>query len=105
MNVLDDFANCFTSKRPPSREEWRALPKIQKEALAYVKLYPGATQGELASICGNHDSRHLGRRLPELLDTGFVVKGGPRRCTNSGRRAATWWPVGLQSLTRDRATA
>jgi hypothetical protein len=89
---LDDFMAGFAS-RTPSREAWRALPKIQKEALAFVKLYPGATQGELAGLCGNRDSRHLGRRLPELVFKGFVRKGKLRRCTNSHRLASTWWPV------------
>lgn len=60
-----------------------------------VGLYPGMTSLEISersSIC-----RYLlARRLPECETAQQVRRGQERRCTVSGRMAATWWPKGSE---------
>lgn len=64
----------------------------QQLATKAVRLYPGLTSLELGSrtsLC----RFLLARRLPEC-ETGKAVKRGQaRRCSVSGRMAATWWPA------------
>ena len=60
-----------------------------RAALAAVQRLPDRTAGELAAADGVERTDY-GRRLPELLAQGFVVKSGSRRCAATGHRAATW---------------
>lgn len=60
-----------------------------------VALYPGMTSLEIAertSLC----RYMLARRLPECETAKAVRRGQERRCTVSGRMAATWWPHGVE---------
>lgn len=64
----------------------------QNQTLDAVAGNPGLTSNELARATGL-DRYMLARRLPELCDSDRVVRGDARRCSVSGRSAATWWPV------------
>ena len=76
--------------RETGRIRW---PKDATErALDAVACHPGLTSNELARATGL-DRYMLARRLPELCDHDRVVRGDPRRCEVSGRKAATWWPA------------
>jgi hypothetical protein len=67
------------------------------EALALVRLYPGHTSRELATLGGiGVDGRYmLARRLPELRDIQppLVRNGTMRACSDSGKLAMTWFPA------------
>ena len=63
----------------------------QQMAQKAVEQYPGLTSLELAqrtTLC----RFMLARRLPEIEPTGAVRRGQARRCSKSGRMAATWYP-------------
>lgn len=62
----------------------------QRQAREAVEKYPGHTSAELAEKTGL-DRFMLARRLPECITGGEVVKGTPRQCRVSRRRAVTWW--------------
>ena len=64
----------------------------QEQTRDAVACHPGLTSNELARATGL-DRYMLARRLPELCDSDRVVRGDARRCSVSGRSAATWWPV------------
>lgn len=101
--AMPDFGPLF-SPRPLSRstdgETSRAAASgAAKRAvadrvklLAAVRAKPGRTSAEYAVDCGI-DRHAAGRRLPEMLDAGQVVKGEARRCEARGTMACTWWPV------------
>lgn len=61
--------------------------------LQAVRDWPGMTAGEYADRI-EVERTTFGRRLPELLEKGYVRKGEPRPCNISHYRGATWWPVG-----------
>ncbi len=69
------------------------VQRSAKLALDLVELHPGWTAGEYAAEVGGHDSRAVGRRLPELADQGLIRRGEKRACRISGHNATTWWPV------------
>lgn len=63
----------------------------QAIAITAVAQYPGLTSLEVSrrsGIC----RFVLARRLPECETGGAVRRGPERRCTVSGRTAATWYP-------------
>lgn len=64
----------------------------QQMAAALVRKHPGLTSRELAEH-GPLDRYDLARRLPECGRARWVRRGEPRRCRQSGRLAATWWPA------------
>ena len=66
----------------------------QLRAFGFVIENPGKTANELARISQDRDTRTIGRRLPELEKKGLVIRGGPRRCEITGRKATIWYPVG-----------
>lgn len=66
------------------------LKAAQGDALRWVREHPGLTATELAHRVGVFDPRVLNRRLPELERMDLVVRGEPRTCTVTGRRAAVW---------------
>lgn len=66
------------------------LPRLQRQALEAVAMTPGRTSTELARLHGVHDPRVYNRRLTELARLGLVVRGAARRCSVTGRSAATW---------------
>lgn len=83
-----------------AREIVKHLNKLHREVLTLVRNYPDHTQAELhwdicnaASSRSYQDSRRIGRRLPELAAMGKVYKSGSRKCTVTGRSAATWRAV------------
>jgi hypothetical protein len=78
----------------------------QNMAAQAVKIYAGMTSLEIAekaTLC----RYMLARRLPECETAGKVYRGQERRCSVSGRLAATWYPVGhteqLGLFNRERA--
>lgn len=77
------------------------LSERRAEVLQLVRERPGRTSGELARLLFARNQT-LGirqcaetphKRLPELVKLGYVRRGEPRECTDSGYRAATWWPT------------
>jgi len=66
----------------------------QQRALGCVVRWPGRTATELAKLVGDADPRRINRRLGELERKGVVHRGNARRCSHTGRAAATWWAVG-----------
>lgn len=64
----------------------------QAKAAAVVKAHPGRTSAELAALC-DLDRYQLARRLPEVEESAAVFRGDARKCTATGHKAATWWPV------------
>ena len=58
-----------------------------------VKRYPGCTALELSRKSGI-DRYVLGRRLSECEKDGTVERGQPKKCSESGRSAHTWYPPG-----------
>lgn len=66
------------------------LPRLQRQALEAVAMTPGRTATELARLHGVPDPRVFNRRLTELARQGLVVRGPVRRCSVTGRSAATW---------------
>src|SRR5690606_15058935 len=65
----------------------------QQIAAKVVEQYPGLTSLELAKRV-RMDRYMLARRLPECEAQGTVRRGQIRRCSKSGRLAATWYPPG-----------
>lgn len=64
----------------------------QNVAFLAVKAYPGHTSLEIAQE--KHQCQFmLARRLPECEEQNLVYRGPARKCTVSGRKAATWYPV------------
>lgn len=88
-----DPAASYDAEQHINRSGVRA--RHQKMTASAVALYPGLTSLEIAqktSIC-----RYLlARRLPECETAKAVRRGQERRCTVSGRMAATWWPAGTE---------
>lgn len=67
----------------------------QQMAAQAVVRHPGMTSLEISertSLC----RYMLARRLPECETANAVRRGQERRCTVSGRMAATWWPQGVE---------
>lgn len=66
---------------------------------AALLRWPGRTARELASLIGGSEIkvlenyRMLGRRLPELRESGEAQNGDPRQCAILGTQALTWWPL------------
>lgn len=69
------------------------LPEARRHALEAVRQYPGSTVKELADKTGDDDNRRIGRRLNELEKAGIIRRAPARKCSISGRRAATWYPA------------
>jgi hypothetical protein len=67
-----------------------SISKAREVALTLVRVHGPATASELADIDQHLDSRHVGRRLPELERIGLVTRGPTRKCLVTGRNAATW---------------
>lgn len=53
---------------------------------------PGLTSRELASAI-NEDRHIVAKRMSVLKARGVAKDGEPRECSESGKRAITWWPV------------
>lgn len=66
------------------------LGALQRAALEAVERLPWLTATELAKRAGYGDPRVFNRRLGELEKGGYVLRGTARRCTVTGRTAATW---------------
>lgn len=65
--------------------------KQQKLVRDLVEKFPGHTSAELAEK-GMADRYMVARRLPELRPT-WVRNGETRKCSVTGRKAMTWWPL------------
>lgn len=61
-------------------------------AVVAVTARPGLTSLELAKA-SKQCRFMLARRLPEAEEQNKVYRGPVRQCRESGRRAATWYPV------------
>lgn len=61
----------------------------RSRCLALVRKSPGMTAGEIQARLGFLAHK----RLPELRDLYLVRNGEARKCTVSGTRRITWWPV------------
>lgn len=57
-----------------------------------VRAYPGRTRLELHALTGL-DKAMLGRRLPDAVTAGVVVKGLQRTCSEGNCLSLTWWPT------------
>jgi hypothetical protein len=64
----------------------------QDTTVSVVTAQPGMTSHELARHC-TLDRYQLARRLPEVEGAGRVIRGEARKCSITGHKAATWWPV------------
>lgn len=81
----------------PPGEAGSRLEGLRKHAVELVGKHPGKTARELATLsrfCAE-DPRVLNRRLSEVERQALVVRGAPRRCEVTGRRAVTWLPIAL----------
>lgn len=67
--------------------------RLQTWAAMCVRERPGLTSAELAREYCPLDPRRIGRRLAECERFGMVRRGEARKCTVSGRNAATWYPT------------
>lgn len=81
------------SSQESAEEILRRLGQRQRHALECVRKKPGLTQLELGREFPSSDPRAVGRRLNELEREGLLVRGEARKCSVSGKRAQTWWPV------------
>lgn len=70
------------------------LGALQRAALEAVRASEGRTATELAIANGHGDPRVFNRRLGELEKGGYVIRGKARRCSVTGRSAATWFLAG-----------
>lgn len=64
---------------------------VQLEVLGMLAAHPGCTVSELAQRYGLRDPRHIGRRLPELVEAGKATRGQARLCRVTGHNATTWF--------------
>lgn len=87
-----------TSKESASEVAKEPGPR-QQFALKCVTEFPGHTRMELATQF-DLDSCTIGRRLRELERMGKIREGESRKCTKSGFKAATWWPVEVDDGSR-----
>lgn len=69
-----------------------ALGRQARTVLGALRAYPGATSRELSQVAGI-DRYASSRRLPLLVDLGYVRRGDRRRCRVSGKLSQTWWPL------------
>lgn len=70
------------------------LGKRQQRALNAVAADPGRTARELSRTIGDDDPRSINRRLNEIEQAGLVERRGPRACSITGKKCATWWLKG-----------
>lgn len=68
------------------------LDGLRRWAADCVARSPGLTRGELARLYCGGDPHTIARRLTECDRLGTVRRGPVRRCSVTGRRAATWLP-------------
>jgi len=68
------------------------IGRLQQRARQCVEDWPGHTATELSKLAGDADPRTINRRLGELERKGVVLRGEARRCSHTGKNAATWWP-------------
>ena len=61
-------------------------------AVRLVRRHPGLTGNELAAY-GILTERQLSRRLSDAHDAKLIEPGEARKCSVSGARARTWFPV------------
>jgi predicted ArsR family transcriptional regulator len=59
-------------------------------AIHLIKRHQGRTAKELEKL-RDLDDGQVRKRLTTLERKGFIRRGDPRRCSVSGRQAATWW--------------
>lgn len=59
---------------------------------AGLELHPGLTSRELAAAIGE-DRYMVAKRMSVLEGRGVAKRGDARECSDSGKRAITWWPV------------
>lgn len=57
-----------------------------------VRAHPGCTRLELHALTGL-DKAMLGRRLPDAVTAGAIVKGLQRTCSEGNCLSLTWWPA------------
>lgn len=95
--LILDFSPSHRNTDPPTSAEAEAeitadgtRENQAKRVLRLVERHNGYTSAELAHI-GDLDRHMVARRLPDLWQNGYVIKGAPRQCGISRRRAVTWW--------------
>lgn len=59
---------------------------------AGLDRHPGLTSRELATALAE-DRYMVAKRMSVLEARGFASRGEVRDCTESGKRALTWWPA------------
>lgn len=79
-----------TSKQA-ARHVSKTLGARMEAALALLKSMPGKTACEIEHAALVSDGRYR-KRLNDLRLRGLARKGRTRKCTITGRNAATWWP-------------
>lgn len=97
-NPLARRGDPETSKQA-GREIIPAINALRAWAAECVRVAPGKTQRELGAEFCPDDPRRIGRRLNECEEIGLVRRGPARKCSISGKRAATWWPPESGDLT------
>lgn len=69
------------------------LTELHRWAAKCVRETPGMTQMELGRRHSPDDLRRIGRRLNECVTLGLVTEGLPRKCSESHKRAKTYYPA------------
>lgn len=83
--------NPETSKEA-AREIAPKLGELHLEVLGMLVESPGNTTSELTKkFEPSGDNRRIGRRLPELERRDLAIRGAPRPCRETGKKAATWF--------------
>lgn len=86
----DDPPTSFAAARKIMSDGTRAKQKL--DVLRAVIRHGGRTSRELAELT-ELDRHMVARRLPDLAEHEFVMRGPARKCTRSSKSllAVTWW--------------
>ena len=94
--VLFPDPNFLAKRDDPETSKQAAkivAPTIQdkeREAVAFVRAYPGRTQNEIDQLVGN---RSVSKRLRGAERKGLVKTGGQRKDRLTKQTALTWYAV------------
>ena len=66
------------------------LGRKQQTVYEVIKRFPDSTDRELAKRLGFTDPNNVRPRRFELVELGWVVLSGRKRCSISGRTSCTW---------------
>ena len=93
-----------TSKQA-AQEILRSIRGMRKRAVDAVARWPGRTASELSDLLGDRDVRKVGRRLGECSRKNLIRRGRARACKVTGCHAATWYPIGADTINATKENA